>query len=278
MDLHTIETYLRPTHFAAVDWKPGWAWLAGGTWLFSEPQPTLNTLVDLDPLGWAEVEQDEARLAIGATCTFAQLLNYPWEIEWRAIAALKDAIAALAASFKVTHLATIGGNLCLALAVGVMAPLMVLLAATYEIWSPTASARFIAAQDFQLGIQKTTLQPGEVLRRIWIPKSSLSWQTNVQRFGIAATDPALSLVMVARHPATSATRISLGACVAIPYLMEFSQLPTPEELAEALQSVNWLQDFRASAQYRQQITKVLIHRSLQEVNGRELGGNLSRDS
>ncbi len=263
MDLHNIETYLRPTHVEAVqNWNQGWAWLAGGTWLFSEAQPHLNTLVDLEALGWSEIEFDGTRLAIGATCTFAQLLNYPWSKEWRAIAALKSAIYALAASFKVTNLATIGGNLCLALAVGVMAPVMVLLDATYEIWSPTAPPRYIAARDFQLGIQKIVLQPGEVLRRIWISQSSLLWHSDFQRLGIAATDPALSLVVTACNPETAAVRISLGACVPAPHLLEFLHKPTPEQVADALQSVNWLEDARASAFYRQQVTKVLIERTL----------------
>lgn len=266
MDLHRINTYLRPTDLEAVqNWEQGYAWLAGGTWLFSETQPNLNTLVDLEPLGWSEVELNGEGLAIGATCTFAQLLNYPWSAEWKAIAVLKSAISALAASFKVTHLATIGGNLCLALAIGVMAPVMVLLDATYEIWSLAAPPRYVAAKDFQVGIQKTVLQPGEVLRRIWIPQSSLLWHCSLQRMGIAETDPALSLVVTARNPA-SAIRISLGACVAAPQLLEFPQKPTPEQVADALQTVNWLEDARASAFYRQQVTKVLIERSLEEVS------------
>lgn len=266
MDLHTIETYLRPTDLEAVqNWKQGYAWLAGGTWLFSEPQPALNTLVDLEPLGWSEIELNDEGLAIGATCTFAQLLNYPWPVEWEAIAVIKSAISALAASFKVTHLATIGGNLCLALAVGVMAPVMVLLDATYEIWSPTAPKRYVAARNFQLGIQKTVLQPSEVLRRIWIPQSSLLWQTAFQRMGIAETDPALSLVLTACNPKTLAIRISLGACVPKPQLLEFPQKPTIEQVADALQTVDWLEDARASAFYRQQVTKVLIERNLQAL-------------
>lgn len=266
MDLHSIETYLRPTHLEVVqNWGQGCAWLAGGTWLFSEPQPHLHTLVDLEPLGWSEIEFDGDRLAIGATCTFAQLLNYSWPAEWKAIAAFRSAISALAASFKVTHLATIGGNLCLALAIGVMAPVMVLLDATYEIWSPTAPPRYVAAANFQLGIQKTVLQPNEVLRRIWISQSSLLWHSAFQRMGIAATDPALSLVVTACNP-DSAIRISLGACVSAPVLLEFPIIPSPEQVAHALQTVNWLEDTRASAFYRQQVTKVLIERSLQTLN------------
>ena len=265
MDLHSIKTYLRPNSLEGVqNWQQGWAWLAGGTWLFSEPQPNLNTLIDLEPLDWSEIELSNEHLVIGATCTFAQLLNYPWLPEWRAIAVFKSAISALSASFKVTHLATVGGNLCLALAVGVMAPVMVLLDATYEIWSPSALPRYVAARSFQLGIQKTVLQPGEVLRRIWIPQTALLWHCEWQRVGIAETDPALSLVATAYTE--SAVRISLGACVATPQLLEFPQKPTPEQVTDALQTVNWLEDARASAFYRQQVTKVLIERTLQTLS------------
>jgi len=265
LDLHGIETYLRPTTLATVgNWQPGNAWLAGGTWLFSEPQPQLKTLVDLEPLGWSEIELEGETLAIGATCTFAQLLSYPWNPEWQAIALFKSAVSALAASFKVTHLATIGGNLCLALAVGVMAPVLVALDATYEIWHPIAPPRHIAAKDFQLGIQQTQLQPGEVLRRVLIPLANLRWQTNFQRFGITATDPALSLVVVVQKPQALATRISLGACVPAPCLLEFASPPTADQLTEALRSLPWLEDIRASAQYRHHVTTILIQRALAE--------------
>ncbi len=160
MDLHSIETYLRPNDLSSVQrWSQGWAWLAGGTWLFSEPQPTLNTLVDLEPLNWSDIELNGDRLAIGATCTFTQLLNYNWPVEWQAIAALKSAISALSASFKVLHLATIGGNLCLALAVGVMAPLMVLLDATYEIWSPITPPALFLLRTSSLGFKKPLYNP-----------------------------------------------------------------------------------------------------------------------
>ncbi|MBD2019474.1 FAD binding domain-containing protein [Leptolyngbya sp. FACHB-36] len=263
MDLHTVETYCRPLDLASVPpWKRGCAWLAGGTWIFSEPQPHLTTLVDLEPLGWSEITVEDDRLEIGATCTLRQLVTYPWSAEWTATEAFRGAVSALAASFKVTHLATIGGNVCLALAIGVMAPVLVALDATYEIWSPTDPPRTVAAKDFQLGVQQTVLQPGEVLRRIWIPLASLSWRTQVQRFGIAETDPALSLVVAAVDPATDRTRVCLGACVVAPYLLEFDRIPSSEQITAALQAVPWLTDSRASGSYRQQMTEVLIRRSL----------------
>jgi CO/xanthine dehydrogenase FAD-binding subunit len=272
MDLHSIETYVRPTSLDTVpEWQPGYAWLAGGTWLFSESQPHLTTLIDLQPFDWSAIESDGETLAIGATCTFTQLLHYPWSEDWQAIAIFNHAVSALAASFKVTHLATVGGNLCLALAVGVMAPVMVMLNATYELWSPTAPPRYVAAHAFQQGIRKTALQAGEVLRRIWIPTASLVWQTSFQRFGIAATDPALSLVAIGCDRSTSATRISLGACVPAPVLLEFASSPTMAEITAALDTIPWLTDARASAAYRKQMTTVLIKRGLEEM---AMGGEM----
>ena len=53
MNLNTIQAVQRPTSAAEVtSWRDGVAWLAGGTWLYSEPQPALDTLIDLEGLGW----------------------------------------------------------------------------------------------------------------------------------------------------------------------------------------------------------------------------------
>ena len=54
MDLNTITEVARPIgNLKALQWRDGDAWLAGGTWLFSEPQPHLRRLIDLQGLGWA---------------------------------------------------------------------------------------------------------------------------------------------------------------------------------------------------------------------------------
>jgi CO/xanthine dehydrogenase FAD-binding subunit len=52
MNLNTIRAVQRPTSAAEVtSWRNGVAWLAGGTWLYSEPQSALDTLIDLEGLG-----------------------------------------------------------------------------------------------------------------------------------------------------------------------------------------------------------------------------------
>ena len=53
MDLHTVNRVRRPARAEEIaSWEAGFAWLAGGTWLFSEPQVDVHTLIDLESLEW----------------------------------------------------------------------------------------------------------------------------------------------------------------------------------------------------------------------------------
>lgn len=261
MDLPNIETYIRPDNIQNItNWGEGWAWLAGGTWLFSEPQPHLKALVDMQPLGWSEIEVKGNNLVIGATCPLIKLQEYKWEKEWTATSGFKSAISTLAASIKVINLATVGGNLCLALSVGTLAPLMVALGATYEIWHVSGNSRYVTAHEFQTGFRQTILQPQEVLRRVLIPLENLAWQVNYQRFGIAATDPALAIVVGAYNSLSKQLRLVISASVPAPYLLDLDNIKTVTETS--LPDINYIDNLKASAVYRQQITQVLIQRCL----------------
>ena len=74
MDLNTITAVVRPTARDQLPvWTAGDAWLAGGTWLFSEPQAHLHRLIDLTDLKWPALTISETGLSIAATCSVAQL-------------------------------------------------------------------------------------------------------------------------------------------------------------------------------------------------------------
>src|SRR5664280_3457464 len=61
MDLNTINAVERPrTREQLPVWTAGDAWLAGGTWLFSEPQAHLKRLIDLNDLNWPALTIGEA--------------------------------------------------------------------------------------------------------------------------------------------------------------------------------------------------------------------------
>ncbi|MEN9221880.1 MAG: FAD binding domain-containing protein, partial [Thermostichus sp. BF3_bins_97] len=267
MDLHNLDTYIRPQQLEDLPpWDPGWSWLAGGTWLFSQPQPHLRGLVDLQPLGWDELEIRPEGLTLGATCTFERLLRQAWPPDWPGIRALCEGIASLA-SFKVAHCATVGGNLCLALTVGVMAPILIALEATYELIRPQGSRqalRQIPASQFQTGPQQTLLQPGEALRRIHIPAHRLRGPSSFQRLGLAQTDPAVVIVVGARDPRSGEYTFGLNGAVALPQALRIPSPADPTSIPQLLQEQihGWIEDFRASRLYRQRMSEVLIRRCL----------------
>lgn len=269
MDLHGVETYLRPKDLEEVrNWQGGWAWLAGGTWMFSEPQPQINTLVDMQGLEWSELEVTPEGLSIGATCVMNRLLQFSYPERWTSVKALQSAVHELA-SFKVQNAATVAGNLCLALPASTFAPVMVALGASYEILPLEGTPYWVSAQDFQTGAKQTILKPGEVLRLILLPQTFLEWQVNYQRICVATLGLAVSIVVALHNPQTSQVRFGIGACVRTPRLLEFAHVPSTTELAQALDAqispTDFLDDRSASASYRRHVTQVLMERSLQEA-------------
>ena len=65
-----------PDRGSVAGFRSGDAWLGGGTWLFSEPQPGLTRLLDLGGFGWAPLAVDGEGLTIAATCTVARLARW----------------------------------------------------------------------------------------------------------------------------------------------------------------------------------------------------------
>src|SRR5438270_4958443 len=128
MDLNRVGA-LVPAGREALDvWEPGDAWLAGGTWLFSEPQPAVRRLIDLSAFGWPALTASERGLEIAATCTLAELARWsetdPRRAgQWPATSLFRSCARALLGSFKVWNVATLGGNMCLALPAGPMTAL-----------------------------------------------------------------------------------------------------------------------------------------------------------
>ncbi|HEY9769598.1 MAG TPA: FAD binding domain-containing protein [Coleofasciculaceae cyanobacterium] len=270
MDLYSVETYLRPKSLTEVsDWQPDWNWLAGGTWIFNEVQPQVKTLVDMQQFNWSEIEVTPQGLLIGATCIQNDLLDFSFPIPWSATKALKDAVRELA-SFKLSHTATVGGNICLALSASTFIPAMIVLNASYEIWRPNNhEPYFVDAVNFQTAPQQTVLQPGEVLRRIKIPISNLSqWQTSFKRMAVCTAGYAIAIVVTAYHPQTQQVRFGIGGSVKSPCLIEFDSVPTPEQIVGAIHKMPlhiYIDDERSGATYRRQVTQVLMQRGITEL-------------
>src|ERR1700736_5303250 len=141
MNLNTIAEVKRPTSADQIThWRHGYAWLAGGTWLFSEPQVSTDTLIDLESLRWPALSASPAGLDIAATCPIAELYRLAGPAEWRATPLLRECCNALLASFKIWNAATVGGNICMSLPAGSMISLVVALEGRCTVW-PRDGAR-----------------------------------------------------------------------------------------------------------------------------------------
>src|SRR5262252_7899744 len=164
MDLNTITHVARPSRRSELAaWQAGDAWLAGGTWLFSEPQPNLTRLIDLAGFDWPPLEIGEDGLGIGATCTIAHLDAAALPSHWIAAPLVGQCCRAFQASFKIWNMATVGGNLCMALPAGPMIALAAALDGVCTIWAPDGAERRLAVIDFVTAPQRTALEPGELL-------------------------------------------------------------------------------------------------------------------
>src|SRR3954452_8988705 len=100
MDLNTVTEVARPTSREEIQpWREGDAWLAGGTWLFSEPQPGLRRLVDLEGLRWEPLTVSDQGLSIAATCTVRQFDAFVAPADWQAAPLIRQCCRSLLASF-----------------------------------------------------------------------------------------------------------------------------------------------------------------------------------
>ena len=186
LDLNTIETIVpRPTRAMLADWAEGDACLAGGSWLFSEPQPHLRRLFDLQGFGWTPIEAHAEGLTLAATCRIADLQAWAGApADWTAAGLIDQCCRALLGSFKVWNVATVGGNMCLALPAGPMTSLAVALDGVCLIWSAEGE-RTLPALDFVRDERVTALRRGEVLRAITLPATALRRRTAFRQISLS---------------------------------------------------------------------------------------------
>lgn len=224
------------TEFAdapAAAWREGDAWLAGGTWLFSEPQPQLSRLLDLRAFGWPALAVSDDGLEIAATCTLAEIsrLEAP---HWAASPLLRQCCHALLGSFKVWNAATVGGNICLSLPAGPMTSLTSSLDGVCTIWGRDSSPRQVPVVEFVTGVGRNVLAPGELLRSVRLPASALAAATSFRQISLSPAGRSATVVIGRRSPADGSVVITLTAATTRPVQLRFAGLPTPDELLAAI--------------------------------------------
>jgi CO/xanthine dehydrogenase FAD-binding subunit len=234
MDLNTITEVAHPQSREQLPvWTAGDAWLAGGTWLFSEPQAHLTRLIDLTDFRWPALTAGETGLTIAATCTVAQLDAFPCPPEWIASPLIDQCCRAFLASFKIWKTATVGGNLCMSLPAGPMIALTAALDGVCTIWKADGSERTINVADFVIGDQRNVLSPGDLLRQIDLPLAALMRRSAFRQTSLTPVGRSAALLIGSVGDAGSFA-LTITASTVRPVQLAFNAIPQANELRDAI--------------------------------------------
>src|SRR6266567_3594787 len=270
MDLNTIVEVARPRRRESLaDWRAGDAWLGGGTWLFSEPQPAVHRLIDLDGLGWQSLEVGDRGLTIAATCRISELHDLAAPPDWTAAPLIGQCCNSLLMSFKIWHMASVGGNICMSLPAGAMISLTTALQGVCVIWGPDGGERRLPVEQFVTGNHENALIAGEVLRSIELPAAALRSRTSFRQISLSTIGRSAALLIGTVNPADSAFALTVTASTVRPLRLEFPALPSEIELGSRITEVIpdslYLDDVHGEPAYRKHINYLFAEQIRHEL-------------
>ncbi|MFD4601148.1 FAD binding domain-containing protein [Streptomyces sp. NPDC058464] len=257
MDLNTVAEILDARNPAP--WRPGDAWLGGGTYLFSEPQPHLRRLVDLSRTGWTPVHHaPDGSLEIAATCTVAQLSRYARTLPAAAAPLFEQCCRAFLASFKIWNMATVGGNLCNALPAGPMISLTAALDGECLLIAQDGVRRRVPVAGFVTGAGRKDLAEGELLRSVTLPARALASLTAFRQASLYGLGRSGVLVIGTLDPVDGSFALTITASTVRPVRLWFPLPPTAEALRTAIGGAvaddEWFDDIHGLPEWRRHMT------------------------
>ena len=227
---------------------------------FAQP----SVLVDIGRLSdLSYVREDGDRIAIGA-------LTRHHDVErsdaLRELCPIVPYTAGTIGDPQVRHVGTIGGSVAHADAASDLPTVLLALDATMVAQGP-GGTRSIPADEFFVGLFTSALQPDEVLTEILVPKTSAGW--SYQKFHRRSQDWALVAV--------AAVRMNGGAHVALTNMSDRPLRASAVERAleggadpasasaSAAEGTAPPSDVFGSAEYRRELSKVLVRRALEDT-------------
>jgi CO/xanthine dehydrogenase FAD-binding subunit len=265
VDLNTVNEVVVPVRRADLPpWRQGDGIIAGGTWLFSEPQTDLRRLVDVTALGWPSVTIQEHGLELAATCTVEQIsaLSLTLPVDWTAAPLFHQCATALVASFKVWKAATMGGNLALSFPAGAMISLVSGLDGTVLVWRPDGGEYRLGIADFVTGAATNAMADGELIRSVFLPASALRGRTAFRKIALSRLGRSGAVVIGRRDHARDGGAFSLAVTGSTtkPVCMTFPAVPSAGQLAAALAEIPdelWHSDAHGAPDWRRAVSSVL---------------------
>ena len=271
MNLNTIEEVrtATATQNGEFAWREGDSWLAGGTWLYSEPQPHLRRLIDLHGFNWEPLQVSDAGLRIAATCKIAELYAFEAPPHWTAAPMIDECCRAFLASYKIWNTSTVGGNVCMSLPAGPMISLVTSLEGVCDLQAVDGSERQIPAIEFVTGNHQNVLQPGELLRAIELPASALRKRAAFRRISLTHLGRSTALLIGTAESPDETFVLTVSAATPRPVQLSFPRVPDAqalrERLHEAIPDDGYFDDVHGSPDYRKHMTHYLAEQIRAEL-------------
>ncbi|MGD9734358.1 MAG: xanthine dehydrogenase family protein subunit M [Solirubrobacterales bacterium] len=196
--------------------------LGGGTWVVPEMnrrESRPRTVLDLRRAGIGGIEADGEGLRIGATCSYAALIDSPLVAERAPL--LHAAAAGITGGRQVQVQGTIGGSLAAARPQSDAPAAVCALGATAVALGPEGERRLPVGELFA-GAMRTTLSPAEILTAIELPASpgGARWGYYKLKRAAGSWPIATAAVLVGAGGA----RLVLGAVAETPLAVEVDDL------------------------------------------------------
>lgn len=255
--------------------------IAGGTDLLVSKPAGTKVLVDISRLPLSYIEEGDV-LRIGATTNF-NAIQTSEHLRENPLNIISEASGKIG-HYNLRHLATIGGNLCNAVPSADAAIPLIALDAEAVI-AGVDGDRMVKFEDFFTFVQETVLDGSEILKEIRIPQQPPVTGASFKRIGrtnvdIALVNAAVRLTLDGEEVCAD-SRIVLGAVAPTPIRARRAEemligIKLTDELIEeaaeaAAQETKPISDVRASAEYRREMSRVLVKRALIEALSRAMG-------
>jgi carbon-monoxide dehydrogenase medium subunit len=245
--------------------------LAGGHSLIPAMKLRLaqpKVVVDIGRIGdLRSIGEQDGKIAIGALTTH-------YEIEssdlLRRSCPLLPEVAGNIGDVQVRNKGTIGGSCVHADPAGDWPAAMLALDAEFEIMGPRGS-RTVAAKDFFVDMLTSAVEPGEILKSIYVPvtvKTAAYVRFTQKASGFAIAGVAVVLDKARKHVAVGVTGVAAKAYRAAGVEsslreLELSAAAIAAAAQKAADGVEPLSDIHASAEFRAHLARVLTKRALE---------------
>ena len=228
-------------------------------------QPSM--LVDIGRVGdLSYIREDDGVIAIGALTRHHDVANS--ELLQTAAPIVADA-AAQVGDPQVRHMGTIGGAVAHADPASDIPTVLVATEATFAIRGPSGASREVAASDFFKGLFTPDLASNEVLAEIRVPTTSGGW--SYLKFHRRAIDWALvGVAAVQQNGSASVVLTNMGdrpiRAAGVEEALGGGSDPAAAS-QRADEGTSPPSDAFGSADYRRELSKVLVRRALEETLG-----------